>query len=167
MTQGASRPRSAGQAHSWPGHVAGIDGVAQGDIAVASRAYIADGGEPGFKRDPGVLGASQGFAWNGKAECLIAKLGIHGQMGMGVDQSRKDGCVGQIDAQRIDGRLCFGGGSDAHDLAIFDHDRLIGKQLAGLYVEHMPGMDHDAFGLCWAMVCPASRSRATSGIRER
>src|SRR5271167_664478 len=54
---GDAERRTAHQ-HSGPGHIAGVDGVAQGDVAVSIRAYVAYGGKSGFERSASVLGAN-------------------------------------------------------------------------------------------------------------
>ncbi len=60
---------------------------------------------------------------------------------MRVDQSRQDGCIGQIDAHGVARNLRFRAGANTDDAPVFDDQRLIAQQFAGLHVEHMPGMN--------------------------
>ena len=54
--------RGTGSEHPRAGDVAGVDGVAKGDVGIAVGADVANGGESGFERDAGIARADQRLA---------------------------------------------------------------------------------------------------------
>jgi hypothetical protein len=66
-------------------------------------------------------------------------------MRMRVNQSGEYSGIWKIDAQSIGGDCGARAASHAHDFAVLDDDRLIGKQLTGLHVEHVSSVDDNAF----------------------
>src|SRR5439155_4015161 len=53
--------RGTAYQHARSGHIAGVDGVAQSDVAVAPRPHVPNRGEASFQRDPGIVGSGQSF----------------------------------------------------------------------------------------------------------
>jgi hypothetical protein len=65
---------------------------------------------------------------------------------MGIDQSWKDGCVGQLDPERVGRNFRVGGWTAADDLSVLDKEDLIGERFAGLDIEQMSGVDSYGLG---------------------
>src|SRR6266403_1531905 len=80
--------RRAGSAHARTFDVAGVDGIAEGNIRVTASADVPNGGEAGAQRKPRVLHPGNGFARNRNAEAGISRGGgIRSEMGMNVNQT--------------------------------------------------------------------------------
>ncbi len=97
MSAGDAERRSAHQ-HARTGNIAGVDGVPQGNVAVALRPHVAHGGEARLEREARVVRAGQRGARQRDAEALRPGiLRIAGQMGVRVSQARQDGRGRKID----------------------------------------------------------------------
>ncbi len=86
--------RRAADQHARARNIAGIDGIAQRDVAVAVRSHVADRGESGLQSEARVAGPGQRGARNGNAQSLEAVvLRVTGQVGVGVGQTGQNGSV--------------------------------------------------------------------------
>src|SRR6266404_541547 len=80
--------RRARSAHTRALDVAGVDGVAEGNVRVTARAHVSNRGKAGAERKPSVLYAGNGFARNRNAEARVAAGGgIAGEVRVHVDKS--------------------------------------------------------------------------------
>jgi hypothetical protein len=95
---------AAGDAERWPAHehsrsgdVAGVDGVAQGNVAISFGAHVSHGSETRLQGHPRVLGPDEGRARHGNSEFLVSELGLVGEVRVRINQAGQNGCVRQVD----------------------------------------------------------------------
>ena len=142
MSAGDAQRRPADQ-HARPWDVAGIDGVAQGNVGVIEVANIAHRGESGFQRDLRIVGADQRMRGARKSPS--------------IDSRSWDSCVRWVCASIRPGKTVLSERSmtvaaavspplapTADDLPVLDDDRLVGQHLAGANVEHVAGVNDGA-----------------------
>ena len=132
--------RAADQ-HARSGNVAGIDGIAQGDVSEAAGAHVANGRKPGFERDPGIARSSKGLARHGNRQARIAKVGSERDVGVRVDQSRQHGGVGKLDHRGVLWQELVANPSHLADLVSLNDDGLAGQRLPGFHVKQVSGVD--------------------------
>src|SRR6202044_1000779 len=126
--------------HSWSGDVAGVDRVAQSDVAVSFGPHVAYGSETRFQSYPGILGPGERRTHDGNSEFLVPESGFVGEVRVRVDQAGQYGCVRQFDAYGVRGRFGFRGWAGADDFSVFDDESLIREHLAALHIERVPGV---------------------------
>ncbi len=138
---------AAGDAQGWPAHqhartrhIARVDCVAQGYVAVSGGAHVAHRCESGLQGNSRILRPQQSFARQGDRQALIPELGVGGKVSVGVNESGQNGGVREIDPFRVGRYLGLRRRSNAHNLFAFHHDDLIGEQLAPVYIQHIPGV---------------------------
>ena len=142
-----------------PRDVARVDRVTQGYVAESARPDVAHGGETREQREPRILGADERLARHGNRQPVVAEPGIHGQVRVRVNQAREYRRIRQLDAHRVGGNLRLRSAASADDLSVFDHERLVREQLAGLHIEHVPGMNSDVPRRLRDPVCPQKKQR--------
>ena len=139
----------AGHEHARPGHVAGVDRIAQGDIGEAAiDADIAHGGEAGAHGIAGVPRADEGIARRGALQrrAGVGGLALVGEVRVQVHQARQHGVARPVEHLGI----ADGGGRvrlDTGDALAFDADRLVGEHLAVVDVDQVAGADDRSPGL--------------------
>src|SRR6185312_4862348 len=135
VAAGDAEGRTADQ-HAGAGHVAGVDGVTQGYVGVARGPHVAHGGETRFQRDAGIAGAHERRTGHRNAQRRVAEVvGIHGEVGVRVNQAGHDGEVRQLDADRTRWHAGLGGRADADNALVFDEDDLVGKGTPAAHVQ--------------------------------
>src|SRR5436189_6002045 len=88
-----------------------------------------------------MLRAVERLEWRGDAQLDVTEVvGIHGQVGMRVDEPGKDSQARQIDGPG--GRT--GCGSDGNDFVAFNRDRLSREVAARFHIENFSREDDDA-----------------------
>jgi hypothetical protein len=120
------------------------DGVAQADVELVVAPQVADGGEAGEKRSPGVDRGADGNLGERhleEVELVLAPVvrDLGGDVGMGVDQAGEEGGVAEVDHPGP-GRNGRGwpGGQDAVPL---DHDHARRREAVRSPVEEAGGAD--------------------------
>ncbi len=142
---------AAGRADGQTGHLqsrandlAGIDGLAQGDVDEFDGADVAAGGETGHQGAAGVDMGRDGDVDGRLAEQpLVVVARLRGDVCVGVDQAGQDSGVTQVEDG---GALRHGDvGFDRLDAVPLDQDVLVRSDLASHHVHKATGADNSHF----------------------
>jgi hypothetical protein len=150
-----------------PRNVAGIDGVAQGDVGVRIGAHVTRRGESGLEHQARVLGARQCRARRRNGDAGVARVfRIARQVRVRIDQARQQRLVAKIDHGRAGGNgQAAAGRGDA--LAGNQYHRIV-DQRAAAHVDHMRSFhrgDGRLGGSASAGKCGAGKHQGGQGSR--
>ena len=141
--------------HARAGNVAMIDGVAESDIDVVRRAYIAYGSETGQQGDARINTGAESALGNSFLEVFecgaIIIVGIgEAQMGMGVDEAGQQSGVAQIDDLSTGGDRSAG--ANGNDAAGGNHNQAGSDQGIIFAIEEGGGLQNKRFvGWLWPL----------------
>ena len=135
--------------HARAGNIAVRDSIAKADVDVIRGADVANSGETGHERDTSVDARVQGALGDGLFQALefgavvIVRKG-KAEMRVGVDESRKERGIAQVDNFRARGDSCAS--ADANDASAGHNHESGSDQRVALAVEHGGGLQNISFG---------------------